>query len=216
MRGIRGSIPGFLCYNGVMKTMKITSGLFATDSYLIESGDEVYLIDTPDRNNRMCRILEEKGKLSAVLLTHGHFDHIMGLENVISLFPSVPVYLEKNDLFLLEENRSYLSAFGMPLSLYSIPKITFLDYPENIGPFRVIRTPGHTPGSVSLYAEEDGSLFSGDTLFYGGEGRTDLGGNYPRLKESLSLLLSLPGGTTVHPGHGADTSIGNERALSRF
>lgn len=207
----------FLCYNDSMKTTAITSGLFATDSYLVEDGDEIYLIDAPDGNERMCRLLKERGKLTAVLLTHGHFDHIMGLENVLSLFPRAPVYLEKNDLFLLEENRKYLSAFGIPLSLYSIPDDIFpVDYPENIGPFSVMRTPGHTPGSVSLYSEDDGLLFSGDTLFYRGEGRTDLGGSLSDLRKSLGDLLTLDGDTVVHPGHGPDTLIGDERTTFRF
>lgn len=200
-----------------MKTTAITSGLFATDSYLVEDGDEVYLIDAPDGNERMCSLLEERGKLTAVLLTHGHFDHIMGLENVLSLFPRTPVYLEKNDLFLIEKNRSYLSVFGLPRSMYNIPEdIVYADYPEKTGPFRIIRTPGHTPGSVSLYAEAESVLFSGDTLFEGGEGRTDLGGNYLELKESLENLFSLPPATIVYPGHGESTKIGNERAICRF
>ncbi len=217
MREAREVSRVFSCYNRVMKTTAITSGLFATNSYLVEDGDDVYLIDAPDGSERMCRLLKEKGKLTAVLLTHGHFDHIMGLENILSLFPRVPVYLEKNDLFLTEENKAFLSAFGIPGSLYNIPEdIVYVDYPEETGPFRVIRTPGHTPGSVSLYAEDEGILFSGDTLFEGGEGRTDLGGNYPQLRESLSLLLSLPSDTAVYPGHGADTLIRNERTICRF
>ncbi len=207
----------FLCYNGAMKTTAITSGLFATNSYLVEDGDEVYLIDAPDGNERMCSLIKEKGKLTALFLTHGHFDHIMGLGNVLSLFPETPVYLEKSDLFLLEENRKYLSAFGIPLSLYSIPDDIFpVDYPEEIGPFSVMRTPGHTPGSVSLYSDDDGLLFSGDTLFYRGEGRTDLGGSLGDLRKSLGDLLTLDGDTVVHPGHGPDTLIGDERTTFRF
>lgn len=207
----------FLCYNKTMKTTKITSGLFSTNSYLIEQGEDVFLIDAPDGNERMCSLIKEKGKLTALLLTHGHFDHIMGIGDVLSLFPATPVYLGKNDIFLLEENRRYLSAFGIPLSLYNIPQdLSPIDYEENIGPFRVIRTPGHTPGSVSLYSEDDALLFPGDTLFYRGEGRTDLGGSYGDLGKSLENLLSLSGETLVHPGHGPDTLIGEERTTFRF
>jgi glyoxylase-like metal-dependent hydrolase (beta-lactamase superfamily II) len=83
---------------------------------------------------------------------------------------------------------------------------------DRIGPFTVIHTPGHTPGSVCYYDEDAGVLFSGDTLFRGGYGRTDLpGGNRATLEKSLALLLSMDGGIAVCPGHGPGTTIREER-----
>lgn len=196
-----------------------TSGLFSTNSYLVEDGENIYLIDAPDRNGEMLEELDRKGKLSAVLLTHGHFDHIMGIRDVLRHFPGTPVYLDGDDVFLISGsengNRSFLRLFGIPLSYYNVPDdIVFTPYGASVGPFRVIRTPGHTPGSVSLYDEKDGVLFSGDTLFQAGEGRTDLGGSCTLLQKSLSLLLSLPEETAVYPGHGESTSVKAERYFS--
>jgi glyoxylase-like metal-dependent hydrolase (beta-lactamase superfamily II) len=83
---------------------------------------------------------------------------------------------------------------------------------DTIGPFTVIHTPGHTPGSVCFYDDEAGVLFSGDTLFRGGYGRTDLpGGSWSKLEQSLKLLLAMDGDITVCPGHGPATTIGTER-----
>ncbi len=192
-----------------------TSGLFSTNSYLVEDGDDVYLIDAPDRNSGMLEILRKRGKLTAVLLTHGHFDHIMGIREVKTLFPSVPVYLDEEDSFLIKENRNFLSLFGIPQDYYTVPAdISLTPYPEAIGNFGIMKTPGHTPGSVSLYDEKNGVLFSGDTLFQSGEGRTDLGGSYPLLQKSLSLLLALSEKTVVYPGHGESTTIRAEKHLT--
>ena len=196
-----------------MRITEKTSGMVMTNSYLLEENGHIYLIDTPDGNEEMAELIKEKGRLDGILLTHGHFDHVMGLKNILTLFPSTAVYLDKNDHDMLcEGNRKYLTLFGIPLSLYDIPdNINLLDYPGKIGGIEVIRTPGHTPGSVSLYIKDEGILFSGDTLFSMGEGRTDLGGNYSLLIKSLSLLCSLPGETKVLPGHGGYTTIREEK-----
>ncbi len=196
-----------------MRITEKTSGLVMTNSYLLEREEHIYLIDAPDGNEEMEKLIKEKGRLDGILLTHGHFDHVMGIWNILSLFPSTPVYLDKNDHDMLNNgNRKYLTLFGIPLSLYDIPEdINLLDYPKRIGDIEVTRTPGHTPGSVSLYIKDEGILFSGDTLFSMGEGRTDLGGDYSLLIKSLSLLCSLPGETKVLPGHGGYTTIREEK-----
>lgn len=204
----------FLCYNCHMKITNITSGICSTNSYLVELEDNIYLIDAPDDNGEMLSLIKEKGKLTAVLLTHGHFDHTMGLESILQPFPSAKIYLNENDFYFIKDggNSALLSSFGMD-GIYTLPPtIPLTPYPDSIDGIKVISTPGHTPGSVSLYIKDEGVLFSGDTLFLSGEGRTDLGGNWIDLKNSLrKILLALPEETTVLPGHGGYTTIRSEK-----
>ncbi|MGN1164722.1 MAG: MBL fold metallo-hydrolase [Candidatus Ornithospirochaeta sp.] len=199
-----------------MEAEVYTSGLVATNSYYVEAEGKGYLIDAPDGIGRFASSIKDRGgNISSVLLTHGHFDHVMGIEEVLEFFPEATVFLSAGDHCLLTENRRYLEYFGIPLSLYSIPQEeSFIPLPDKIGPFQVIRTPGHTKGSVSFLI--DGTLFSGDTLFSGGEGRTDLGGNYLELKSSLKALVEMDGNIMVLPGHGGRTTIREERRRLSF
>lgn len=195
------------------------SGLVGTNSYYLIHKDKGYLIDAPDGIGRWIRELKEEGlNVDYILLTHGHFDHILGLNEILSIFPKAEIYLSKEDEGLVKEgNKEILSSFGIPLSLYSIPSpFIYNDYPSLLGPFTIIKTPGHTKGGVCLYNSEENILFSGDTLFEGGEGRTDLGGNWKELLESLKKLSALSDNTTVFPGHGGKTDIRKEKTRLGF
>lgn len=196
-----------------MNITTVTSGICSTNSYLVEKGGRIYLIDAPDDIDGMLSLIKEKGHLDAVLLTHGHFDHIMGVGKILKDFPETPVYLSDDEKYLLNDNIDYLKMFGIPLSLYDVPdNLITLPYPEKIDSIKILKAPGHTMGSVVLYNEEENILFSGDTIFYHGEGRTDLGGNWKALSKTLKeLLMSLPPSTIVLPGHGGRTTIGEER-----
>ena len=193
--------------------------MVGTNSYYVSYNDKGYLIDAPDGIGKWIRELKTEGySLDYILLTHGHFDHVMGLEEVLSIFPDAEVYIAAEDENLVQEgNKEILSSFGIPLSLYSIPSpFVYHDYSSSIGPFKVIKTPGHTKGGVCLYMEEENILFSGDTLFEDGEGRTDLGGDWIELVQSLKNLALLPENTTVFPGHGGKTDIKREKKRLGF
>ena len=202
---------GVFCYSHSMDIETCTSGLVATNSYFVKAEGEGYLIDAPDGIGSYASSLKERGEnISALLLTHGHFDHVMGIVEVLEVFPDARIHISSYDIYLLDENRSLLSYFGIPLSLYSVPpKERFTMLSDTIGPFEVIRTPGHTKGSVSFLLQN--TLFSGDTLFAGGEGRTDLGGNWIHLRASLKKLMEMDEKTIVLPGHGGRTTIEEER-----
>ena len=193
--------------------------MVGTNSYYVTYNDKGYLIDAPDGIGKWIRELKTEGySLDYILLTHGHFDHVMGLEEVLFIFPDAEVYIASEDENLVQEgNKEILSSFGIPLSLYSIPSpFVYHDYSSSIGPFKVIKTPGHTKGGVCLYIEEENILFSGDTLFEDGEGRTDLGGDWRELVQSLKNLALLPENTTVFPGHGGKTDIKREKMRLGF
>ncbi|MGB9836099.1 MAG: MBL fold metallo-hydrolase [Candidatus Saccharicenans sp.] len=153
-----------------------------------------------------------------ILNTHGHVDHIGANVEVKERY-HIPIALHSADLPMLEENVQL--EFGLMLGAKPSPPPDRLlaDGDEiKIGKtvLKVIHTPGHTPGSVCFYA--DGLLFSGDTLFCGGVGRTDLpGGSWKQLAQSLrSRVLVLPDETVVLPGHGPKTTIGEEKESNPF
>jgi glyoxylase-like metal-dependent hydrolase (beta-lactamase superfamily II) len=139
-----------------------------------------------------------------ILLTHGHFDHITALRELLQSFPAV-VAIHRDDA-------SYSP------SLADKPDMLLSDG-DTIGPFKVIHLPGHTPGSVAFFDEAADIMFTGDTLFCGNRGRTDFpGGDEAQIKKSLELLFSMKGSIQVLPGHGPDTTIAEEaaRGISYF
>lgn len=170
---------------------------------------------------RLKKFIAEKGlKPVKILLTHAHFDHIWGLED-ITKFWDLPVYYSFEDGPQFDLAIRYAQAFGYDLKpftgrsfdLKDGDKVTFgktvLD---------VLATPGHTPGGLCFLDKEEKVVFTGDTLFYGSIGRTDhIGGNCETLIKSINdKLMPLDGDIRVCPGHGNHTDIGYERATNPF
>lgn len=186
-----------------MKIEKIVCGAYAENAYCI---DGELLIDPGDDLPTLARLA---GGIKAILLTHGHFDHMLAAEE-LQKRTGVPVYVHPLDAPMLSD--ASLSAYNPEVS--SLPQpghIAYTAYPESLFGFRVLHTPGHTPGSVCLYHEAEKVLFSGDTLFRAGFGRTDLaGGSMHQLLSSLRTLLALPRDIKVYPGHGESTTIDEE------
>ena len=145
-----------------------------------------------------------------ILLTHGHFDHMLAAEQ-IQKESGAQVYVHEDDTAMLSD--PVLSMYDLAVARLPMPtQIAYRTYGDSFENFRVIHTPGHTPGSVCLYEAAEGALLSGDTLFRAGFGRTDLaGGSMSQMISSIRMLFRLPNETVVYPGHGEATTVGEER-----
>ena len=185
---------------------------------------EGVVIDPGDEVDEMLAVVRDHGLvIQKILLTHAHIDHITGVAKAKEEL-AVPVYLHREDLPLYEHAVQQGQMFGFKVQepppideFYDAEPILFGDCEV-----RVHHTPGHCPGGVCLEIARKGEtpshLFVGDTLFAGSIGRTDLpGGNYDVLMHSITkVLFPLGEDAIVHPGHGADTTIGRERQMNPF
>lgn len=200
-----------------MKLLRVTVGAIATNSYILsnETTGEGILIDPGARADRLLeKIKSQNIELKAILLTHGHFDHIMAVKEIVDeLHVKTYIYKEEKEL-VSSEDLNCSKMFGYHASI--IPDVLFDDQEVlTIAgiPIRVIHTPGHTRGSVCFYIEDESVLISGDTLFRESIGRTDLPtGSSEELIDSVrNKLYLLPDEVRVYPGHGIDTTIGYEK-----
>ena len=201
---------------------KLYYGTEEANAYVLgEEGEPCLLIDPGyDRTDATFSYVERHhGRCLGILLTHGHADHFAGVDR----FPlDVPLYIHEADLENLFEPRKNCSfLFDKQTILNDQRKIiTFVDGEIlNVGKWKIqcIHTPFHTQGSSCFLLKEEGMLFSGDSLFRGGIGRTDLpGGRHNQIRDSLRKLAALPDETKVYPGHGPSSTIGNERLYNPF
>jgi len=153
-----------------------------------------------------------------VIDTHAHFDHILANAEVLAA-TSAKLVLHAAEAPLLAQGGA-AAMFGIPSPESPAADIYVQEGDKlEIGDItlQVLHTPGHTPGQISLYDEQTHVLFSGDLLFYQGIGRTDLpGGDYDAIVSSLERVLTLPEETLVYPGHGPETTIGDEKSSNPF
>lgn len=195
-----------------MEWTALSLGALGTNCYLIHTGAGTLVLDPADGAPAILSELQRRGwTADAVALTHAHFDHMLALNGL----GAKEVYLHGADVPALTDARRNLSAlFGAPFQ--GQPRPAALAEGAALFGLSVLHTPGHTPGSLCLYAPEEGLLFSGDTMFAGGWGRTDFpGGDEDAMRDSLARLLRLPEDTRVLPGHGPGTTIARERRGGR-
>jgi len=159
-------------------------------------------------------------KVEALILTHGHFDHIRGVNDFLKKFPNTPVYIPSEDEKCLRDpryngsinNGEKVSIDVKPILVNEGDELKFKS-----AKVEVIQTPFHTAGSTCYYVEEDNALFTGDTLFKGSIGRTDFINSQPeKINDSLKKLMSLSDLTVCYPGHGPITKLKDEKRDNPF
>lgn len=206
----------------MIKIGKIVMGSVQTNCYFLyqENEKKIIVVDPADRGEYLYNAFSEKGfEVAAILLTHAHFDHIWGCNKLREL-SGAQVFAWEEEKEVCESAKLNVSAdVGRP---YEVTVDWYLKDGEKVTvegmEFTVIGTPGHTQGSCCYYFEKDNILISGDTLFEGSVGRTDLPtGNGRILSSSLkNKLMVLPEETLVFPGHGNGTTIRDEKKYNPF
>ncbi len=211
-----------------MKVTRFGFSLFGINTYIVEDDktEDCAVIDPgmidAEEEEVLVGYIERRGlKVKHVINTHLHVDHAIGDKFVRDQY-KVPVSGHKADEPLGKRMREQAAMFGMNEKVNNVSLTSCLNDGDVIkigeGRLKVLHVPGHSPGSIALYDPEGGYVLSGDALFSGSVGRTDLpGGSMPQLISSITdKLLSLPDDTIVYPGHGPATTIGNEKKYNQF
>ncbi len=200
---------------------RVVCGLIQENCYIVqdEGRDDCVVVDPGDEYPKLKAAIGDR-RVGAILLTHGHFDHIMAAGEMTRDF-CTPVYVGAEDAEMLNDitKSDYTGMLGLARADW--PAIDAAPFGESLSvcgmDFTVLATPGHSRGSVCLYLKDEAVLFSGDTLFRAGYGRLDLyGGKMGAMLKSLKYLFTLPGEVAVYPGHGDATTIGEEKARYRI
>lgn len=183
------------------------------NSYVAASAGEAVVIDSASPERIVDALRANKLTPKYLILTHGHFDHITGVEKIKREFPGIKVFINPADADKLGDPvKNLATMFGARVVVRAetspLSDGTVLKFGQTS--LEVMATPGHSEGSISVKIGT--TLFTGDTLFKGTVGRTDIpGGDLRKLSASLNKLMKLPDATKVRPGHGGTTTIGEER-----
>jgi len=203
-----------------VKVQTITVGAFQENSYLIvdERTNRAVIVDPGGEGERLIEEVEATGAtLDAIWITHAHVDHLGAIASIKRKW-DVPIYLHPLDRRLYEAASRQAEVYGIPFEEPPAPDREFSDGQMiQVGDreMRVMHAPGHAPGHVVIHG--DGIALVGDCLFAGSIGRTDLPfSNPPQLAATLEKLAALPPETIVYPGHGVETTIGEERLSNPF
>jgi glyoxylase-like metal-dependent hydrolase (beta-lactamase superfamily II) len=202
------------------KIDSLVVGRLQTNCYIVQSRAEVIIVDPGDEPDRILRFIKDINVTSTrIVATHTHFDHVLGV-NGIRKATKAPFLIHADDLPMLQSMQSRVREF-MGFEVPPPPKVDgYVKDGELLklgdGTIRVLHTPGHSPGSISLSG--DGYVLTGDALFNQSIGRTDLpGGDFKVLMHSIrDRLFKLDDDITVYPGHGPETTIGDEKLANPF
>jgi hydroxyacylglutathione hydrolase len=208
-----------------MRIHTFSGGDFSENGYLVicgEAGPGI-VIDPGASVSSMVELLDRENiEPLAIVLTHAHLDHVEGIAAIRELAPEIPIYLHEDDNPLYEALELQARAFNLP-SFGPLPPPTHtMEHGGELAladcRFQIRHAPGHAPGHVILYAQEEGVAFVGDVIFQGAIGRADLvGGDYYQLMESIrTQVLTLPDETRLLSGHGPETTVGWERRTNPF
>lgn len=204
-----------------MKFHKLILGPVQANCYILEKDGQALIIDPGDEAHKIVNKIDSlELKPLAVILTHGHFDHIGALDQIRDHF-EIPAYIHASEEdFLQNPELNFSSFIGQSFSQKPADHLIEKEGDMTLGPFsfEVRHTPGHSPGSISLVFEEDYQVIAGDTLFKCSIGRTDFfNADSDTLLTSIQTkLLILDGNFTVYPGHGPATKISTEKSQNPF
>ncbi|MBI5639849.1 MAG: MBL fold metallo-hydrolase [Nitrospirae bacterium] len=203
-----------------MHIERIIVGQLDVNCYLVsdEATSDAVIIDPGDESERIVELIEGKGlRPKYVFLTHCHYDHVCAAGDLKKKY-NAALIMHKDEIEMYGMTKQLCISWGYDAGDFPSPDRTVKEGDEiSIGScvFKVLHTPGHTPGGVCLYGEK--TLFTGDTLFKGSVGRTDLpGGDTGMLFDSLNKITKLPADTRVYCGHGDETTIGLELKQNPF
>ncbi len=191
-----------------MQIINLFPGSYGSNCYLIEDGGEALIVDPSASASAILRRLREDGCTPVgILLTHGHFDHIMSVDTLRGAEHNLKVYIHEADAPMLTDadKNAFALFFGQERVWKPADVLLHADDEIKVGDatFTVVHTPGHSPGSVCYLCQAEGVMFTGDTLFADNIGRCDLwGGSYATIRDSLRALRSYDGTLTIYPGHG--------------
>ncbi|MDC1431111.1 MBL fold metallo-hydrolase [Bacteroidia bacterium] len=205
---------------------QLTYGPFAENTYLItDADDNALVIDPgmyhPQENTHFFEYLNQKKiKPGRLLLTHAHLDHVFGVHWVNKQYNLVPE-VHQEDKIVYDTAVAVAKGYGLNMQPLVAAKVGLAEgdiIELGSAKLSILHAPGHSPGSVCFYNAEEGYLIGGDVLFQGSIGRTDLpGGDFDKLINSIrTKLMDLPDDTTVYSGHGAITTIGQERISNPY
>lgn len=206
--------------NSKLIVNKIVVGEIQTNCYLVSLGSDIFVVDPGDEAAKIIAEIEKikEPNVKYIFLTHGHYDHVLAVDDLAIKYPKASVVIHQEDKYLyqnLTKQGSFLNKNLHPLKAETTPisEGSILNFAEK--KIEVIHLPGHTKGSVGYLF--DNLFFSGDTIFYHNYGRIDLPWSDPgSMKDSIEKALSLPDKTKILPGHGPETTVFEEKKFKGF